>query len=147
MGPGEVVPAGGDGHGWGRSVRGRGVGGGGGVGPGRAVRRALPPARSHLCGRGSPPGARSGDPCPCTVLHAGRTRGRRFRSPARLLLSDAGPPTRGWERQPLPHRGCRPSEPPELRPRRERGPRPELRSRPRSSFVYPTAPCCGRRGC
>lgn len=141
--PGATVTGGG------RSVRGgRGVGGGGGAEPGQAVRRALLPAPEPPVRPGGPAGsplrgARA--PAPCSV--AGRARGRGFRSPARLLLADAAPPTRGWERRPLPHRGCRPSEPPVLRPPAERGPGPELRSRPRSSFVYPTASCWGRRWC
>lgn len=113
-GPGEVVPAGGDGHGCGRSVRGgRSVGGGGGAGPGRAVLWALPPAPEPPVRPGDPTGSPlCGTRAPARCSVAGRARGRRFRSLSRLLLSGAGPPTRGWERQPLPHRGCRPSEPP-----------------------------------
>lgn len=63
------MPAGGDGHGCGRSVRGgRSVGGGGGVGPGRAVLWALPPAPEPPVRPGDPTGSPLRDPCPSTVL-------------------------------------------------------------------------------
>lgn len=146
-GPGEVVPAGGDGHGWGRSVRGgRGVGGGGGAG--RCGGRC-PLPRSHLCGRGAPPGAHSvrglfhqhGAPLPavpgpkvsqpCPAAFVGR----------RALDTRLGAAAPAPSRLPPLGAPCAPAA------GGERGPGPELRSRPHSSFVYPTASCCGRRGC
>lgn len=141
------MPAGGDGHGWGRSVRGgRCVGGGGG--PGWRCGGRCPPVPEPPVRPGTRRGAHSGGPVPLHGAPLPAVPGAEGLAVlpgcfCRML----GPRHAAGSGNPCPIAAAAPRS--ALCPGRRRGAGSwqELRSRPRSSFVYPTASCCGRRGC